>query len=339
MSASVSGPEIDRLMRTPHWRQKSDLERLAADLKRTYPDDAARFRAAFAWTAQHIRYDLNLLNDGKSYPGSVLVANAIRRRAALCEGYVAVLDSLSRLMDIPTFKIPGYTRWQGKLQAEPHLWVAVKLGGQWHLADPTWASGSIINGRFRAAYDTTWFLTPPETMISSHMPYDPLWQLLSRPMSHEGFIRNNGSRLKGEWNTTDSIAYFLQSNLLQQYEAELRRIRQGFSHQALQSRITFLEQAIHVQKHNQLVQIMQQSNALFNAAVQAYNQAVDEFNSLKPRTQVLGLLLRAEQLLGSARAMLPQDQISPALSNEFKMMNRQMAQLEERLSEARTNWY
>jgi predicted metal-binding protein len=338
-ASNASGHEIDSLMRTRQWRQKSQIALLANDIMNMYDSDDKRFRAAFAWTAQNIRYDLAALNDNKLYSNHILVGSALQKRLALCEGYVAVLDSLSKLMGISTAKVPGYTRWNNKLQPEPHLWIAVRLHGDWFLSDPTWASGSIVNGRYVAAYDSNWFLVPPTKLINSHMPYDPIWQLLPQPLSHRGFIQNNKSHLEGLWQTSDSISNYLQSSVLNQHIGELRRLRQGFSHQALQPRIRFLEQSISVQRHNQVVEIMQQCNALFNAAVQEYNKAVDAFNQQKPRVQVLALLVRAGQVLESAKTMLPQSDVPQSLRNEMAMMLKQIHQLEELLRVAEKNWF
>jgi len=338
-ASGTSGQAIDSLMRTEQWKQKQELEQLANDMMKSFGSEEDRFRAAFAWTAQNIRYDLASLNDQKLYDNRTLVIKALQKRAALCEGYVAVLDSLSRLMNISTAKVPGYTRWHDKLQPEPHLWLAVRLNGSWHLADPAWSSGSIVNGRFQPGYDLRWYLVPPVIMLQSHMPYDPLWQLLPQPLSHAGFILKNGSTLQGVWQTSDSVEKFLQSTQLQQYVDELRRLRQGISHKALQPRISFLEQAISIQHHNQVVEIMQKSNALFNAAVHDYNAAVDAYNQRKPRPHVLALLLRATQVLASAGNLLPQSAVPQSLRNEMSMMQKQINQLEERLREAERTWY
>ncbi len=338
-ASDTSGQSIDSLMRSEQWKHKKQLEQLANDIMKSFRSEEDRFRAAFAWTAQNISYDLASLNDRNLYDNRMLVINALQKRSALCEGYVAVLDSLSRLMKISTVKVPGYTRWQRKLQPEPHLWLAVRLSGSWHLADPTWCSGSIVNGRYQAGYDISWFLVPPAKMIHTHMPYDPIWQLLPQPLSHTGFIQNNGSVLQGDWQTSDSVEKFVRSTQMQQNVDELRRLRQGISHKSLQTRISFLEQAISIQHHNQVVEIMQQSNALFNAALQDYNAAVDAYNQRKPRPQVLAMLVRATQVLESARNLLPQYAVPPTLHNEMKMMQKQIYQLEERLREAERKWY
>lgn len=334
-----TGVAIDSLMRTMQWKQKNNPERIAADIITRWQGEEERFRAAFAWTAQNIRYDLAALRDNKLYNHQELVSNALRKRMALCEGYVAVLDSLCSLMGIETFKVPGYTRWQGKLQPEPHLWIAVQLGGTWYLSDPTWASGGIVNGRYRADYDTLWFMKPPEKMIHSHMPYDPIWQLLPQPLTHRGFVNADGSTLPGNWQFNDSIAVYLQQGILNQHLAELRRIRQGFSHQSLQPRISFLEQSVKVQQHNAVVELMRQSNSLFNAAVGAYNDAVEAYNSRKPRKQVMASLIRAGQLLESAGAMLPKQNVPDSLRDELSLMRRQIRELEAKLREAESKWY
>ncbi|MBK9292236.1 MAG: hypothetical protein IPM52_11510 [Bacteroidetes bacterium] len=333
-------PEPDALMRETERRYINDIVLLANTIQTRYASPADRFRAAFSWTAQNLRYDVAALHDQKLYSNQELVRMALRKRAALCEGYVAVLDSLSRLMGLTTIKVPGYTRWQGKLQPEPHLWIAVLLDSNWYLSDPTWASGAIVNGKYQAEYDTLWFMVPPQRMIHSHMPYDPIWQLLQEPLSHEGFVRNTNARLPGIWHPNDSIAVYLNSDPLDQYTSELRRIRQGqFRHPATQSRISFLEESVRVLTHNRIVGSMQQSNELFNAAVATYNEAVEAYNKRKPRAQVIPLLLRSSQLLTSARLLMPAGPLPASLRNEAQMLQKHLAQLESLLDEAQRKWY
>jgi hypothetical protein len=83
-----------------------------------------------------------------------------------------------------------------------HAWNAVFLNNQWHLCDPTWASGYVNSGRteFTRKFNENYFLTNPGLFITQHYPTNSSWtlltnkpslkQFLSAPHRSDGFIAN-----------------------------------------------------------------------------------------------------------------------------------------------------
>lgn len=54
-----------------------------------------------------------------------------------------------------------------------HHWLAVFVLGNWHLIDPTWATGYTDPlGKFQRKLNEFYFFTDPEQLIWSHFPFD-----------------------------------------------------------------------------------------------------------------------------------------------------------------------
>ena len=72
-----------------------------------------------------------------------------------------------------------------------HTWNAVQINGYWHFADCNWGvsyiPGSRASDPFKFEYDEHYFLADPNTMIKTHFPRIPSWQLLIQPITLKQF--------------------------------------------------------------------------------------------------------------------------------------------------------
>ena len=72
-----------------------------------------------------------------------------------------------------------------------HTWNAVRIDGYWHFVDCNWGvsyiPGSVSFDPFRYEYDEHYFLADPDTMINTHFPSNPAWQLLTEPITLDQF--------------------------------------------------------------------------------------------------------------------------------------------------------
>ncbi|MDE5742002.1 MAG: hypothetical protein K2H90_06095 [Oscillospiraceae bacterium] len=73
---------------------------------------------------------LNCQNDTES-PYSDTIYGALVQKKALCEGYAKAFSYLCNLAGIENTIVTGLTK-------VPHMWNAVKLGGNWYHVDVTW---------------------------------------------------------------------------------------------------------------------------------------------------------------------------------------------------------
>ena len=125
--------------------------------------------------------------------------------------------------------------------------------------------GNIRNDYFQAS---------PLVFIQSHMPFDPMFQLLDYPVTYNEFSNgNNQATHKPYFNYVDSIAAYEKMDSLAQYSAiALRMEKNGTPRKMVTNRINQLKMEI---------EIINQDNdaALYNAAVADYNDALAIFNN------------------------------------------------------------
>lgn len=179
--------KIDRHARRAPEELRQDLPGLTAYLAEEAADDVERVRAFFSWIAANIDYDEEAFRDDRRRINRNL-SDLLRRRRAVCTGYAQLFQAMCREVSIPCEVITGYSK--GTLTTLPdlrkpdHAWNAVMLKGRWHLLDATWGSSVLQRANdFVQIEDESYFLSPPERFIITHLPETPKWQLLACPVS------------------------------------------------------------------------------------------------------------------------------------------------------------
>ena len=157
---------------------------IAEYVKENFDTDIKKLRAIYIWVASNIRYttdSANVINMGADPEAKI--TTALRRRKGVCENFAAIFNDICLKAGLTSFIVDGYTRQNGFVDRTGHSWCAVFAGNAWHLCDPTW---DVANGS-----NTRYFAAGPLEMIASHMPFDPMWQLLDHPVSHNQFSNGN----------------------------------------------------------------------------------------------------------------------------------------------------
>jgi hypothetical protein len=184
-AGTSSFPTLDRhaLSAPPHAEQS--LDQLVAYLVRPARNDLEKTRTLFRWMTDRISYDVDSFFAGQF--GELRPEGVLRRRRAVCSGYTALFEAMARRAGVEAVSINGYAKGigheSGRFHRPNHAWNAVKLEGEWRLLDVTWAAGHINSERFVKKFGEHYFLTPPAQMVLTHLPSDPRWQLLSRPLT------------------------------------------------------------------------------------------------------------------------------------------------------------
>ncbi len=172
---------------TPGWAEES-VESLAAYLMIPARDDEEKARAIYRWITANIDYNV------ESYMTCSGSETVLNDKKAVCAGYSQLFESLCDAAGLESVRIDGhgkgygYTPFSDTDRTSDHAWNAVKIDCSWRLVDPTWGAGHIdeVEG-FVRQFDDYYFLTPPEEFIYTHLPDDPRWQLLERPLSKEEY--------------------------------------------------------------------------------------------------------------------------------------------------------
>ncbi|HFA49362.1 MAG TPA: hypothetical protein ENJ95_10130 [Bacteroidetes bacterium] len=182
---------------------------LAVKLTEPFDSELEKSRAIFMWIAQNIRYDCKKFHKPKSNYVSAAskeeleakiaagkakaTEKAFKIKKGVCEDYSQIFKTMCGAAGLEAVVVTGNARDFHKphrnAHNNPHAWNAVKIDGQWHLLDATWAAGYTDPAvkKFTRKLSTGFFMTDPAWLIQNHFPDDPKWQLLDEPISKKEF--------------------------------------------------------------------------------------------------------------------------------------------------------
>jgi len=184
---------------------------LSQRINRDFTDPSERARAAYAWIAKNITYDLSSLHSvnkrrtirysSKSQKASKenrlqnrLVKRTLRKRRAICYGYAVLYKKLCDLSEVPCEIIAGgdktkCTQIGRNPSFKSHAWNAVRINDTWKLVDVTWGAGSVDPKKkaFFPEYTDIYFFLSPDRFYLNHFPKDTSWVLIHK--TKDDFVR------------------------------------------------------------------------------------------------------------------------------------------------------
>jgi hypothetical protein len=167
-----------------------DVPTLAKALVAPAKTEMEKVRAIFRWLTLNIRYDDDSYNSGQY--GATDAEGTLQSRTSVCQGFAELMKGLCNEAGLEAEVVSGYSKgysfFPGKHYTETdHAWNAVKVDGQWRLFDATWAegNGTTKGGKLVSVrgFDPFWFDVDPYSMLFSHLPEDPQWQLIPTAIS------------------------------------------------------------------------------------------------------------------------------------------------------------
>jgi hypothetical protein len=276
-------------------------------------------RAFYLWTATEISYDpASIYNYRASADPSETILRTLESRKAVCQGYAEVFHALCDAAGIANHIVPGYTRQQGKVVAVNHAWVLARIDGGWYGFDPTWGSGLMLDGRYIRRFSSDYFMMPPQALVATHMPFDPMWQCLERPVTAAEFSRGNftGKGGEGDFHFNDSIDAYERLPAAGKFSSALRRLeKNGVTNNATYEYRQYLLQNLEIEETNRQNALRNEQAELFNDAVNHYNTASLLFNDyinywnrqfkpLKPDDRIRGMVDTCSFHLSACRNLL-----------------------------------
>lgn len=172
-----------------------NLEELTHYLTAAYEQPRLKARAIYRWLAHNIAYDVEAFRANGGRGLDFTPAAVLKKRKSVCEGYAQLFLAMAKIAGLEATIVRGYSKGFGyyvgkKFDRTDHAWNAVKLEDTWQLLDATWGAGIVTNEiKFEKKFKDYYFCTPPELFIFDHLPEDPKWQLLEKPLSKEQFAR------------------------------------------------------------------------------------------------------------------------------------------------------
>ncbi|MDA3941957.1 MAG: hypothetical protein PF694_00295 [Bacteroidetes bacterium] len=318
----------------------SEINTLAVFIEQHFEGNEQQAAAVYWWLGNQIRYDLQSLRSRRTFRSQSqdkITTETFQKRKGVCEGYAGIMDSLFKLLEIPSFFISGYTRQGNEISAVPHAWVAAKLNEKWRFFDPTWASGFLNGKRFEAKFNTDFFNIDPEQMRKTHMPYDPIWQFSDEPITHQEFILNefNLQNITTHFDYIDSINLFVKLDLSQKLLAEYNRILKNYyPHQAVKTRLDFLSSNLDIARHNSAIGQMNAATTHYNNAATSYNNYVklqQQRNQSNRETKKSLLIQAANEIAQSDFLIRNIGEASTELKNSLNTLQKAVNSLKKQL--------
>ena len=237
-----------------------------------FATDGKKIRAIYIWVISHIKYSTDsihrvILNEDHEQ----LITFAFRRRKGVCENFAAIFSDICKKCGLTSFEVQGYTRQNGSADKTSHAWCTAFIDNKWSLYDPTWDAGQ---SSFYPPVNTIYFMVSPSVFIQSHMPFDPMFQLLNSPLTYKEF--NSGNINKGNsgyFNYDDSLSAYEKMDPLDKYLSASERIKtNGISNSMINTRLSQLRLEIEI-----IYQV--KDSVLYNSAIADYNSATNNFNN------------------------------------------------------------
>jgi hypothetical protein len=225
----------------------NSVDALASYIKQNFSGDTTRIRAIYIWIADHISYDVQRLAAMEKNPDNPpqTISEVLKTRSAVCQGYSELFVALCKGVGINANLVSGYTKNQGKVNPISHAWVAAEFDGQWYLFDPTWGAGYINDNKFVKRFNNSFYKVQPDIFIADHMPFDPMYQFLTYPLTNKEFIEGKTAAAKAPFQFTDTLKQHIQLSPDQQLAAELRRLEAaGIQNDLLLRRQQYLRKSL-----------------------------------------------------------------------------------------------
>lgn len=186
--ANVEYAVIDKKMAEIPQNSSTSTDAIAEYINSNFKTENEKIRAVFYWTASNITYDIkNMYAVTLNENPQGRITKTLKTKKGICGDYAAIFNEIATLVGVKSVFVEGYTKQNGKVATLSHAWCAAKIENKWYLFDPTWGSGAVYNGKFIKKRNDYYFKTEPEKIISSHIPFDYLWQFLNYPITNQEF--------------------------------------------------------------------------------------------------------------------------------------------------------
>lgn len=236
--------KVDRFVHSPSVARINDVDSISTLIADSFGRESDRLRAVYGWICSNIDYDVARMANPISYRGDSAVKVTLAKRKAICSGYADLFINICKRIDIKAYYVSGYTKQDGGVVDQSHAWVAVRLSnGQWKLFDPTWGASTWQGGELVKRLSYEYFMVEPADFIKSHMPFDPMWQLLYQPeMAAELYGQKVVKDADYLFNYSDTICNYQILPEPRMYADAMRRMRWvGICNESSTSYYQFLE--------------------------------------------------------------------------------------------------
>jgi Transglutaminase-like superfamily len=248
---------------------------LASYISSNYSNQNDKSRAIFIWIAKNIQYDIENMFALNFYQNTnEIIDKALRTRKGICMNYAELFNDIANKVGIKSYVVSGYTKQNGFVDYIPHAWCVANIDSVWYIFDPTWGSGYIEDSKFIKKVNNYFFKTKPEQIVKSHMPFDPLWQLLNYPITNQEFYEGKTqiNVKKQYFNFIDTLSiYEKQSEIERLISSSIRIEKNGVKNSLVFDRLQHNKREIEYYNNKRIID-------QYNSATNSYNIGINLLN-------------------------------------------------------------
>ncbi|MBI4932137.1 MAG: hypothetical protein HY841_15370 [Bacteroidetes bacterium] len=248
-----------------------------------FTNNKDKSRAIFIWIAKNIQYDIDNMFAINFYQSkSEIINNILKNKKGICMHYAELFNDIANKTNIKSFVITGYTKQNGFVGFIPHAWCGAQIDSAWFFFDPTWGSGYVENGKFIKQVNNYYYKTKPEQLIKSHMPFDPLWQFLNSPVTHQNFYdgKTQVDNKKSSFNFTDTLKLYESQSEIERYVSESNRIEKNeVKNSLLFDRLQHIKREIEYYNNKKHTEEQNAKVKDYNSATVSYNEGINLLNA------------------------------------------------------------
>jgi len=304
--ANVGYALIDKKMAAISMNSSTSIDEIANYINSNFKTENDKIRAVFYWTASNISYDVeNMFAINRNETPEDRIAKTMKTKKGICGDYAAIFNKIATLVEVKTVLVEGYTKQNGKIATLSHAWCAAKIDNKWSVFDPTWGSGSLINGKFVKKLNDYYFKAEPSKIIASHIPFDYLWQFSNYPITNTEFYegKTQVNKAKKYFDFEKEIAKQSSLSQIDQLFDSAERIEKNGLKNAMivetyenkKQHLTNLRQNANIEKLNGIVKEMNEAVVLLNDFILYRNNKFkpsfpdEEINNMiqKPKAKLL----------------------------------------------------
>lgn len=259
-------------------------------------------RGAFIWIANNIDYDLSNIFSVNTYQDArEVIDEVLSKRKGVCMHFAQLYHEITTKAGLESVIINGYTTVKSYAVYVPHSWCAVSIDSSWYLVDPVWGSGYIQKKVFYKDVDNFYFKSDPWKLIKTHMPFDPVWQLVYYPITnhdfHSGKTYINTRKPLLYYN--DTIEFYHGKPEIERLIASNRRIeKNGLTNHLIIERLRYTKRLIEYYRYQKNNEDYQLAEDIYNQGVRYFKEYIEYRNSHfipeKPFNEIYQMLVSAE---------------------------------------------
>jgi hypothetical protein len=296
---------IDKKVATIPLTSKTSINTIAKYINANFKTENDKIRAVFYWTASNISYDVkNMFAVNTNETPQERIEKTLKTKKGICADYSLIFNEIATSVGVKSVIVEGYTKQNGKIDTLSHAWCAAKIDNKWYIFDPTWGSGSLVDGMFVKKINNYYFKTEPEKIISSHIPFDYLWQFIDYPITNQEFIEGvfAGDETKVKFDFITEIDKYESLSKANQYFESSQRIQKN------EIKNQLISQAYADAINHWNYEKDRENNSKTIAIVKQFNEAIKELNDfIHYRNNQFIPILSDDQI--KAKIQIPNDKL------------------------------